>query len=156
MYAHYGPIVKFFEDPSRLGQMCSFIRIWFFWVAMVMIGHDCSGMWGRLGEFYVQFTSVWPLWTCAEHFVKIHQELAKLWRLIRICFNRVGRVLKGHEHLGLVRLLEVGDRLNSVCPLWTYAENFKKIHKDLAKIWRFISICFNGVAMVMIGYNYLG
>ena len=37
-----------------------------------------------------------------------------------------------------------------VCILWTYAEIFVKIHQDLAKIWRFISICFNLVAIIII------
>ena len=42
-------------------------------------------------------------------------------------------VMIGHDLLRYVRL-GVGDvHLMSVCPLWTYAYHFGKIHQDLPK-----------------------
>ena len=37
-----------------------------------------------------------------------------------------------------------------------YAKNFVKIYQDLTMMWRFMSICFNWLARVMVGPDHLG
>ena len=64
-------------DPSIFGQDMKAYKYLFNWVAMVMNGHDLLGKM-RLGEVNIQFMNVSPIWTYAENFVKIHQNLAKI------------------------------------------------------------------------------
>ena len=41
--------------------------------------------------------------------------------------------------------LDKDNNFKSICPLWTFAENFVKINQDVVMIWRFINISFNRV-----------
>ena len=57
----------------------------------------------RLGQVSGHFIFVCPPWTYTENVVEIHQDLTEIGRFICICFNWVGMVMIGHDHLGKVK-----------------------------------------------------
>ena len=94
-----------------------------------MIGHDHLGK-VRLGQVKITSMSLYLLWTYSENFVKIHQDLAKIWKFISTCFKWVAVVMIGRDHLMQVIL----GKFMYVCPPWSYTENnFRKGKKFLLK-----------------------
>ena len=56
-----------------------------------MIGHDHLGKL-RLGEIYVQFMHVCPLWSYTENFMMIQQDLAEICEFQNKCLTGSSRV----------------------------------------------------------------